>query len=768
MEKIIVTYPELKTSILKKRNSLVNEKILSMNELLSKLLFTYDEEAIYYLMKNYKFKYEVAKVYLKNIIYLLENKSELYVDIQNDLLNNNLLKVDEEFRKNISNKKIVIYNYPLSKWEEYILKKYNCNYEIHQVKESPKKNNIYEFLSIEEEVNFIALQIIDLITHQIDINSIKLMNVMDEYKPYISRIFKFYNLPIEIEYSLFSKKEVINFINELKQSKNIDLSLNKIEDISVKKKVIKIINKYSFIDQVDAIFIEILINELKNTKVKVEKYENKIEEIKIPTENDIVFVLGFNDIFPKYHKDEDFLSDEIKLTLNIDTSTEKNIMLENTLLQQFQLPKQVIFTYSTKIKSGSYVISPISEKMDYELKKEFNDIYNYSDTYNKIKLAKMLDEKNKFNITSTSLAKLHNHYKKLEYQKYDNTFKGISKLNLYKYLNNKLVLSYSSIDNYYKCGFRFYLNNILKLTPFEETFAIKIGNIFHHILERYNTNNFDYETEFENEINKIELSSKEKIFINKLKKDLKFIIDVINKQNKFSTFDLEEHEKKVFVNKDKTISITFMGVIDKIKYTNKDGKTLLAIIDYKTGNPVTNLTKSLYGLDMQLPIYLYLANQIKEFSNIEVVGIYLQKVLNNELTYDPKKDYLKQKEEQLKLEGYSLDNEELISLFDSTYKDSEMIKGMKTSKNGFYAYTKIITKKQLDNLYKLVDKNIDNARDHILDADFDINPKKMDNENTCKFCPYSDICHKKEEDYIEIKIPNNIDFLNEVDYVKVD
>ena len=68
MEKIIVTYPELKTSILKKRNSLVNEKILSMNELLSKLLFTYDEEAIYYLMKNYKFKYEVAKVYLKNII----------------------------------------------------------------------------------------------------------------------------------------------------------------------------------------------------------------------------------------------------------------------------------------------------------------------------------------------------------------------------------------------------------------------------------------------------------------------------------------------------------------------------------------------------------------------------------------------------------------------------------------------------------------------------------------------------------------------------
>ena len=768
MEEILVTYEEIKQELLKNRNCLMNQKIMSMNELVSKLLFSYDEHAIYYLMQQYHFRYEVAKVYLNNIIQLLESNSTLYKKMINDLLEQKLLTADSLFKTSLANKKIVIYHYPISKWEQYLLNKNQCHYEIQPLEVVAKKYDVYEFSSIEEEVNFVALQIINLIKHQVDMNHIKLMNVMDEYKPYISRIFKMYHLPIEQSFSLYSKREISAFITELKHTRNLSFSLNKIENIDLRKKVLQIINQYSFIEQVDDILIEILISELKNTYVKSSIYQNKIEEISHPTQNDIIFVLGFNDSFPKFYKDEDFLSDEIKESLGIDTSTEKNVLLEEQILKEFSHAKQVFLTYSTKTKSGNYQISPLSEKMDYTIIHEFQDDFGYSDTYNQIKLAKMLDEKAKFNVISPNLGKLLNHYPKIQYQHYNNQFTGISNLKLYKFLDNKIVLSYSSIDNYYKCQFRFYLNNILKITPFEETFAIKIGNIFHHILEKYNLPDFQYEFEFEREINQMNFTSKEKVFLGKLKKDLKFVIDTIQKQNKWSTFSLEQHEKKVFVNKDKTISVTFMGVIDKIKYTNHDGKTLLAIIDYKTGNPITSLTKTLYGLDMQLPIYLYLTKQMKEFSNVEVVGIYLQKILNNEPSYDAKKDYYKQKEEQLKLEGYSLDNQELLSLFDTTYQDSEIIKGMKTSKNGFYAYTKTITKEQLDHLYDLVDHNINQARDHILEADFLINPKKIGIETTCKFCPYSDICYKKEEDFIELEIPDNIDFLNEVDYAKVD
>ena len=56
--------------------------------------------------------------------------------------------------------------------------------------------------------------------------------------------------------------------------------------------------------------------------------------------------------------------------------------------------------------------------------------------------------------------------------KYNNKFNGVDKSILYNYLNNSLNLSYSSMDNYYHCAFKFYLSNILKLDYFEETIQI--------------------------------------------------------------------------------------------------------------------------------------------------------------------------------------------------------------------------------------------------------------------------------------------------------
>ena len=46
--------------------------------------------------------------------------------------------------------------------------------------------------------------------------------------------------------------------------------------------------------------------------------------------------------------------------------------------------------------------------------------------------------------------------------------------------------------------------------------------------------------------------------------------------------------------------------VDKIMYKNTSGIDLISIIDYKTGNPNTNLFNTIYGIDMQLPVYLYL------------------------------------------------------------------------------------------------------------------------------------------------------------------
>lgn len=213
------------------------------------------------------------------------------------------------------------------------------------------------------------------------------------------------------------------------------------------------------------------------------------------------------------------------------------------------------------------------------------------------------------------------------------------------------------------------------------------------------------------------------------------------------------YEEKVYINKDKNIKVTFMGVIDKVLYKEEDGITYLAVVDYKTGNTSIKLDNKEYGIGLQLPIYLYLSSKMK-FKNVKVAGFYLQKLFNNSL--DNTKDYLTAKENNLKLEGYSVKSEDILSRFDTTYNDSRLIKSMKTSSKGFYSYAKVLSEEEIDSLIDDTDKLIDKTVDNILEADFAINPKIINGQSeSCQFCQYSDICFKREKDITYINKEND-------------
>ena len=107
--------------------------------------------------------------------------------------------------------------------------------------------------------------------------------------------------------------------------------------------------------------------------------------------------------------------------------------------------------------------------------------------------------------------------------------------------------------------------------------------------------------------------------------------------------------------------------------------------------------------------------------------------------------------ENLKLIGYTIDSEELISKIDSSYEDSTVIKGMKKGKNGFYAYTKLLNNKKINEMLELVDQKIDEAINNITNADFEINPKKSDKFSSCDKCIYNEICYRNEKDFVYLK-----------------
>lgn len=145
-----------------------------------------------------------------------------------------------------------------------------------------------------------------------------------------------------------------------------------------------------------------------------------------------------------------------------------------------------------------------------------------------------------------------------------------------------------------------------------------------------------------------------------------------------------------------------------------------------------------------------------ELKNVKVVGFYLQKLFNS--TLDNSKDYLTSRENNLRLEGYSIDEENILSMFDTTYNDSKLIKSMKTTSKGFSSYSKVLSSEEIDNILINTDKLIDTATNEILDTDFTINPKIINGKNvSCDFCEYKDICYLREKDKVYINKESEID-----------
>ena len=404
--------------------------------------------------------------------------------------------------------------------------------------------------------------------------------------------------------------------------------------------------------------------------------------------------------------------------------------------------KNLTISYKLTDSNNTYTRSDLLN--DIEIVKDYKHQYINSNMMNKIFLTTYLDNLVKYNIKDKDLDLLSSNYN-IPYMNYDNTYSGISKEKLYKYLDNKLTLSYTALENFYKCKFKYYISNILKINIIKDDFAILIGDICHYVLRCMDDQDFDYDTCFNNYVKtKREFSKRELFFLDNIKEELKFVTSTIKKQSTYSTFNKSMKEKPIYVNKDKNIKVTFMGVIDKVLYKEEDNITYLVVVDYKTGSTNINLKNMEYGLGLQLPIYLYLSNKM-ELKNIKVVGFYLQKLFTS--TLDNSKDYETARENNLRLEGYSTDNENILFKFDTTYNDSKLIKGMKTTSKGFSTYSKVLNDEEIDSMINNTDKLINEGIDKILEGDFTINPKVIDGTNvSCSFCEYRDICYLREKD----------------------
>ena len=784
-DSILIVPSQIKEKILTemdKKSKLFNVKLMEINEFKRKYFFDYTTETIFYVMKHYNYDYEFSLDIINNLYFLSsENydheKLKFLLNIKNELINNNLLIFDNVFKIALENKKIYVYGYDyINNFYKKAFSALNVNYIDQNI--SKFNHDIMEFDTIQDEVIFVANKICELIENKIELNKIKIINPSSDYNATIKRIFNLFNLPFyfnnnylistKISNNFFEilSNDIVETLEKLKET----ISLNDELEQTEYNQIVKICNKYNWCSN----FLDIknnLIYEFSNTKIDIKKEANYIEFVSLENnffyDDEYVFLIGFNqNTYPKTVKDDDFLNDEVKKFLSLETTTEINKINYNILVNKLYSIKNLFISYKLKSPFNSFYRSQIIDDLNLNVVKNYNCNIHYSVLNDKLKLAITLDNYLKYGEESQDLELLYSNYPSINYKTYNNQYTKIDENLFRKYLNNKLSLSYSSINNFYKCSFRYYMENILNLQISSNEFSLFIGNLFHYILSIMYNGDFNFSDSFETYVNEnYEFNTyKERFFINKLKKELEFIIDNIKEQDKFTSFDSHKFEQliKIDLSKD-NYDITFKGIIDKISYKKEAGNTLISIIDYKTGNPNLNLNNIIYGIDMQLCIYAYLSSKLKLFANPLLVGIYLQKILNNEININKNKQYITMKQENLKLQGYSNSNESILKVFDNTYTDSKLIKGMKVSSKGFYAYSKVFDQAMLNSILNIVENNIDEARDKILNREFYINPKKIGVKNLigCENCTYKELCFMTEDNIINLKEYKNLEFLKD-------
>lgn len=725
----IVTNNEIKKSILMKVDDIIGPKIISKQDLVSLLFGEVSNDSLIYLMDNHNLNIYEAKEIIKNIMHL--------DDFYDDLKKNNL--ISDSF--NLKNKSFLTINEHL---DEFILKKLNkSKVENFELDKLCFPSVVYKFKNIYEEVYFVASQISELLK-TVDINHIKIVNLTDNYLETVDRVFSLFNIPVNLKRSqkLYKTKCVSCFIEELRLSKNITQSLNKIKNTSIKEKVINILNKYET-KIIGENLIDIIDEDLQLLTESDVKYKNAVDTInvnEIYDKDNYYFIVNFNEgAVPNEFKDEDYLSDEIKIKRGILTSIEKNKFNKNLVINILKSFPNLYITYKEQDLTDQALPSYLVNELNLVVK-EHEKKYVYSDDINKLELSKSLDNFIKYNEKNSNLNLLLSNYNNVDYSNFNNSYTKINKINN----NKKLTLSYTSLDDYYKCSFKYYIKKVLKIDPFEETIHLIIGNYFHYILERMYNLDFNLEQLHDEFISEYKLTNKYKFYLNKLKNEVSFVVDTIKKMEENSSLNEVKKELKIHVKKE---FYNVYGVIDKILYKDVEGKRVAIIIDYKTGNISNNLDNINHGFNLQLPIYAYLISE--EYENLILGGVYLQKVLHDEKTNEDASD----KEKKLKLLGYTIKDLSLLDKIDSNYSDESFINSIKlTKENEFYKTAKVLDRSEFDKIIEVANLKLEEAAEKINNMEFDINPKKMKSKKVgCNYCDFKDVCFVKEENYLELE-----------------
>ncbi len=395
---------------------------------------------------------------------------------------------------------------------------------------------------------------------------------------------------------------------------------------------------------------------------------------------------------------------------------------------------------------------------------------------------------------------------------------GVSALNEAKKLDQETIkqvygeiitASVSSVEKFNNCPYAYFLDKGLQLRgrDIQKVESMDIGDLYHEtmkevalLLIKQNKSLHELEfTEISSFVNQIvdefSLKMQRKYFVTnkknqymlyKIKQNLIKSLQAMYYQSSHSQFKVVAVEEKFSFDANKLkVAPTMLsngsemrlnGYIDRIDVANYEDKPYVRIIDYKSGSLDIDFNKIYYRLSLQLFTYLdVVLNNAKVLFNREAypAGVLYYHIQNPEilaLSEITEAEILLKQNAEYKMNGYTLSDKMVSSLFDTTLNDScksDIVK-VTFSKTGYHKLqSKVLNTNEMNALRNYTRKSITDSMEEVTSGKIDINPVLYRKKAPCQYCEFHSICkfdpNLRENQYREIsKVGDSLEIIEKI------
>lgn len=194
-------------------------------------------------------------------------------------------------------------------------------------------------------------------------------------------------------------------------------------------------------------------------------------------------------------------------------------------------------------------------------------------------------------------------------------------------------------------------------------------------------------------------------------------------------------------------SLQIEGIVDRVDTCQINGRTCVRVIDYKSGTKEFSLGNLLYGLDMQMLIYLFsiVYNQTP-LQNAQIGGILYMPAggVKEKQERGEKKSKAEQEQAAYKMNGLLVQNPEIIRSMEPDGKGIYIPAKLKAGESGAWELDAkagtYLSESAFRALYRYVMETLRQTAQRIYQGDIAANPLILPKKNTCEYCMYQDIC----------------------------